>query len=280
MNVAVLGATGKTGRPLVDALLARGVEVRAASRQPKDIPGAETVHFDWADRDTWAGAVAKVDAVYVVGPVWEPDAAAVFEDFLGQASDVRRVVLLTLIDAERLPADVPLAGWERAVQQSGKEWTILRPNWFQQNLGHGAFTEELRDTGLLELPAGARALSFIDVRDVAEAAAVALTEDGHSGRTYVLTGPDSLTYAQATALLGQAAGRALRYAALSPADYADRLRAAGAPEWAVIWQLGLYELIDDGANTPVTDTVERLTGRPPRRLGDYATEYAAVWQTP
>lgn len=283
MNVTVLGATGKTGQPLVEALAARGVRVRAAVRHPQDVPaaaGVEPVRFDWSDRATWPAALADTDALYVVGPYAHPDPAAVFAEFLAAAPAVRRVVLLTLIGAELLPAGVPLAPWEQTVRESGKEWTVLRPNWFQQNFGHGAFTAPLRDRGTLTFPAADVALSFVDTRDVAEVAAAALTEDGHHGRTYVLTGPEALTHAQAVAILGAAAGREFAYEAPSPQDFADGMRARGVPEPAVVWQLGLYELIRAGANTPPTDTVRRVTGHEPRSLSAYAAEYADRWRVP
>lgn len=281
MNVLVIGATGKTGRPTVQALLDRGAHVRAGSRDPgQPADGVEPVRFDWADRATWAPALAGADALYLIGPFAEPNPVELVEDLLAAATDVRRVVLLTLIGADRLPDEVPLAHWERAVRESGKEWTILRPNWFQQNLGHGGFLPALRDAGLLELPAADARLSLVDTRDVGEVAAVALTEPGHSGQTYVLTGPDSLTYAETVATLGAAAGRDLHYKPMSAADFAAGMRARGVRELSITWQLGLYDLIVGGANAPVTDTVERLTGHPARSLAAYAAENAAAWRRP
>jgi len=309
MNVLVIGATGKTGQSTVAALTARGAHVRAATRtpsgavnpartpgaaaEPVPTPGAvepartagtstgavEVVRFDWADRTTWGPALAGVDAVYLIGPFAESDPVTLVEDFLAAATEVRRVVLLTLIGADRLPSEVPLAHWERAVRESGKEWTILRPNWFMQNFSQG-FLPALRDTGVLELPAADAHLSFVDTRDVGEIAAIALTESGHDGQTYVLTGPDSLTYTDALATLSAVADRDLHYKPPSPEDFAAGMRSRGVPELAVIWQLALYDLIRSGANAPVTSTVEHLTGHPARPLSTYATENAAVWQTP
>jgi uncharacterized protein YbjT (DUF2867 family) len=107
---------------------------------------------------------------------------------------------------------------------------------------------------------------------------MALTEDGHAGRTYTLTGPQSLTYSEALTELGQAAGRELRYVDLAVEEFADRLSEGGAPDWAIEWQLALHELIRTGEYTAVTDTVEEVTGRPPRSLHSYATGHANHWR--
>jgi uncharacterized protein YbjT (DUF2867 family) len=280
MTVLVLGATGKTGKPVVDALVARGVKVRAASRNPAPATdGVEPVRFDWADRDTWATAVSGVDGLYVVGPYAEPDAAVLLDVLLAAAPELQRVVLLSVIGADLLPDVVPMAAWEASVRGSGKQWTILRPNWFQQNFGEGAFTPPLRDGAPLQLPAADAAVSFVDTRDIAEVAAAALTEDDHAGQVHVLTGPESLSHARAMVILGNAAGKELRYTALTGDQFAQQLRDAGLDDRSVTWQLGLFTLIRNGANNLVTDTVERITGHPARSLETYAREHADTWRS-
>ncbi|MGI5170305.1 NAD(P)H-binding protein [Spirillospora sp. CA-253888] len=278
MNVLVLGATGKTGRPVVDALVARDVRVRAASRNPGPAAaGVEPVRFDWADRSTWEPALRDVDGLYIVGPYTVPDEPGLVGDLLAAAPHADRAVLLSVLGVDRLPDAIPMAAWEADVRASGKRWTVLRPNWFQQNFGEG-FAALLRDNGELALPAADAEVGFVDTRDIAEVAAAALTEGGHAGGTHVITGPEALTHGQAVQTLGEAAGRGLRYTALAADRFADGLRAAGADERSVTWQLGLFQLIRGGGNAVVTDTVERITGRPARSLKAYARENAAVWK--
>jgi uncharacterized protein YbjT (DUF2867 family) len=278
MTVLVIGASGKTGRPVVDALVARGVAVRAAGRTAAARgAGVEPVRFDWADRDSWTQALSGVDAAYVVGPYMVPDRPSLVGDLLAAAPDLRRVVLLSVIGVDLLPDAVPMARWEADVRASGLDWTILRPNWFQQNFGEG-FAPALRDSGVLALPAADAAVGFVDTRDIAEVAAVALTEPGHAGRTYVVTGPAALTHAQAVQTLGEAAGRPLSYTALEEHEHAETLRAAGVDAASVEWQRGLFRLIRDGRNAVVTDTVERVTGHPARSLAGYAAEHATSWR--
>ena len=280
MTILVIGATGKTGRPVVEALTARGAKVAAASRNPdagRAADGVIPVRFDWADRATWAPALKGAESLYIVGPYAHPTGESLVADLLAEASETRHVVLLSVIGAEQLPAEATNGHWERAVRAAGKEWTILHPNWFFQNFGSG-FAPALRDRGVLELPAGDAAVSFVDTRDVGAVAAAALTEDGYAGRILTVTGPESLTHQEAVAIIGRAAGRTLAYRPVAPEQAEEKSRAAGAAERTIIAQRGLFQLIREGANAPVTDVVERVTGRRPRAFAQYAAENADLWR--
>ncbi|MEU6429860.1 NAD(P)H-binding protein [Microbispora sp. NPDC046973] len=280
MRILVIGATGKTGAPLVAALAERKVPVRAAGRRPPAaaVAGVEPVRFDWTDRATWAPALDGVDAMYLVGPYAEDERAVLVRELLTAAPRVRRVVLLSILGVESLPDAIPMAAWEQNVRESGKEWTIIRPNWFHQNFGHGGFTAGLRESGELALPAADAAVGFVDTRDIAEVAARALTEDSYGGSVLTLTGPQALTHRQALDEIGKAAGRPLRYVPLAPEAFAEGMRAANAPGYTVTWQTGLFRLIREGANGIVTETVAEVTGRPARSLRSYAEEFATVWR--
>lgn len=273
MNVLVIGATGKSGQAVVDALVERGAKVRAGTRTPgaATTPGVEPVRFDWADRDTWLPALDGVEGLYVVGPVWEAQPELLMHQLLDDAVGIRRVVLLSVLGADRLPSLVPMASWERDVRLSGREWTVLRPNWFQQNFGSG-FAEPLRERGVLELPAGDTPVSFVDTRDVGEVAAIALTSDGHDGQVYDLTGPSALTHGEAVAALGRASGRELRYVPLAEDAFVAGLREHGVPERALEWQLALFRFMRDGGNAEVTSTVPAILGREARDFSAYAAE--------
>jgi uncharacterized protein YbjT (DUF2867 family) len=280
MTVLVTGATGKTGAAVVDALKSRGVAVRAASRHPgRSVDGVEQVRMDWSDSATWEAVLDSVNAIYVVGPYAAVDNAGLVGRLLKAAPHVRRVVHLSIVGVEKLPTAIPMARWEEDVRSSEKEWTILRPNWFFQNF-EDSFVTALRDHGVLEVPAGDAAIGFVDTADIGEVAAIALTEDGHGGRTYTLTGPESLTYSQALAQLSHSADRELRYVALPAHEFANRLSHGGAPDWAVEWQLALHHLIREGEYAAVTDSVEEITGRPPQPLHSYATDHAHYWRHP
>lgn len=267
----VLGGTGKTGRRVVARLKALGLPVRVGSRTGEP-------PFDWSDQATWAPAVAGVDAVYLVYspdlsfPAAAPAVQAVAE--LAVRAGARRLVLLSQRGEDAvLPS-------ERAVQEAGAAWTILRAAWFDQN-----FSEDLLDGavrgGEVALPAGSVAEPFIDADDIADVAVAALTSDRHAGQIYDLTGPRLLTFADATAEISRLAGRPVRYRALSAEAYAADLTAAGVPADYVALVTDLVTGGLDGRNAYVTDDVQRVLGRPATDFTDYARAAAATgcWNT-
>lgn len=267
-STLVLGASGKTGRRVVDRLTAAGHTVRAASRSGK-------TRFDWQDQATWAPALVGVDAVYITyyPDLAFPGAADVVGSFadLAVAKGVRRLVLLSGRGEE---------GARRAevrVQSSGADWTIVRCAFFNQNFSE-TFADAVR-YGTLAMPGGDTAEPFLDADDIADVVFAALTDDRHIGQLYELTGPRLLTLAEAAAELGSAMGRELRYLAVTPTEYAAELVTHGLPEEEAVPISELIAEVLDGRNSYLTDGVQRALGRPPRDFADYARDTAAtgVW---
>lgn len=263
--ILVLGATGKTGRRLVPRLRATGAKVRAASRSGE-------VRFDWSDPDTWSGALAGARALYFVAP----DDPAPIPDFVERAArhGVERVVVLSGRGIDK--AGETFAGMlaaERAVRGSGLAWTIIRPNNFNQNFDEDLWRGPLV-AGRLALPIGDVPEPFIDVADVAEVAAILLTQDGHEGRTYELSGPRGLTFAEAAQAIARAAGRHIRYVELTPAQYRGELLAAGYPEVAADTLNALFAVHRAGHTADPVDGVQRVTGRKPIDFNDYVERAA------
>jgi uncharacterized protein YbjT (DUF2867 family) len=163
---------------------------------------------------------------------------------------------------------------ERALTDSGLEWTILRVRWFFQN-----FSEDfLRDpvmAGELRLPTGEGREGFIDADDIAAVAAVALVEDGHGGKVYELTGPRLLTFGEAAAEIARASGRELRWQPVSAETFLAEQLAQGVPEDFARTQAALYVHLSTGVLATLTDDVRTVLGRPPRDFADYAREAAA-----
>ncbi|MEW1721034.1 NAD(P)H-binding protein [Streptomyces sp. NPDC093109] len=273
-DILVLGATGKTGRRLTARLRDTGTApVRAASRSGE-------VVFDWTLPDTWEPALTGAGAVYLVAP----DDPSPVREFVRQAaaSGVRRFVALSGHGVEKAGDGIGfgfvfgqgMAAGEEAVRESGAEWTVLRPNNFFQNFDEDLWLAPLR-AGRLALPIGEMPEPFIDADDVAAVAATVLTEPGHAGRTYELTGPRALTFAEATRTIAEAAGRPIRYEELTPAAYRSELLAEGRPE-AVADSLGaMFALHRAGHSTEVTDDVRRVLGRDPVALRPWAHRIAA-----
>ncbi|MGP3914062.1 SDR family oxidoreductase [Nonomuraea sp. 10N515B] len=257
--ILVLGATGSTGRRVASLLRTYGHAVRAASRS------GETT-FDWSEPGTWEPAVAGTSAVYLMAP----DGIPVDPRFVSLAVErgVRRIVLLSSTAIETM-GDERLMSAERTVRDSGAEWTILRPSWFDQNFDEGFFQSTIL-TGEVVVPLRDVRQAFVDAGDIAAVAAVALTEDGHAGRTYEITGPRSLTFGEAVEIIGRAAGRKVRYRG-SDEDY---LTAMGFSEQAMA-ELKAFAALRDLGDQPVSEAVRQVTGRPPKPFETYATEAAA-----
>ena len=164
-TVLVIGATGKTGRSVVSMLAERGETLRAVSRNPgRASETVPTAVFDWTRPQTWEAALADADRVYLVQPAGVADATGPVGSFVRQATDggVRRIVLLSALGVDAAPDGVPLKTVERLVQDSGVEWTILRPNWFMQNFSESFFLPPILDRGELPAPTGDARVSFID----------------------------------------------------------------------------------------------------------------------
>ncbi|MET9924140.1 MULTISPECIES: NAD(P)H-binding protein [unclassified Streptomyces] len=271
-TVLVLGATGKTGRRVVARLRdSAAVTVRPASRSGE-------VRFDWTLPETWEPALAGADALYLVAP----DDPSPVREFVRQAeaSGVRRFVVLSGHGIEKAGAEFGqgMAAAEAAVQETGAAWTLLRPNNFFQNFDEDLWLAPLR-AGRLGLPIGDMPEPFIDADDVAAVAAAVLTEDGHDGKTYDLSGPRALTFAEATRTIAEAAGRPIRYEELTAAAYRAELLAEGWPEAAADALNAMFALHRAGHTAEVTDGVQQVLGRAPAGLEPWARSVAArgVW---
>jgi uncharacterized protein YbjT (DUF2867 family) len=265
----VLAGTGKTGRRVVSGLEARDLPVRIGSRHA-DPP------FDWQDDTTWASALRGVDAAYVAfyPDAAFPGAAQVVRSFAGLAvaGGARRLVLL----ADRGSAEAERC--ERAVRDSGAEWTIVRAGFITQNFSE-AFLVELVRAGVVALPAGEVAEPFTDAEDIADVAVAALTGNGHAGRIHDVTGPRLLTFADAVGEIARVTRREVRYLPVTPEQFASSLTRRGVPAEYATQLTSLMVEVFDGSRANTTDTVERILVRPPRDFTEYVRKTAAtgIW---
>lgn len=265
--ILVLGATGKTGRRLVPLLRDAGHTVRAASRS------GET-RFDWNDRSTWAPVLEGVTALYLVGPP-EPEPIADFVD-TAVAAGVRRFVVLSGrgVEVFKDSFEPSMAEAERVVRAADVDWTVIRPNNFSQNFDEDIFATALLE-GRLALPVGDVPEPFIDVQDIVEVAAALLTEEGHTGRTYELSGPRALSFADAVAELAGASGRPLRFEHITPDAYVAELTAADVPADIARALADVLDWLKEGYNAPPVTGVRDVLGREPRDFSVYAKAAAA-----
>lgn len=261
---AVIGATGKTGRRVATLLESRGHTVRRLAR-------GTSPRFDWEQPDGWAQALHGVDRLYVT---YVPDLAAPGADaVITRLTDVAReagVERLVLLSGR---GELGARRCEDIVLGSGIPATIVSAAWFTQNFTEGALSGAL-ETGVLTLAAGDVREPFIDVDDIAEVVAEALAGDGHAGRRYEVTGPESLTLAEAAALLTELGGRDVRYLPMGFDEFHAAVAAEAGTETATL----LTELcreVFDGRNKKPTDGVRQILGRPPRDVRTVLTEALA-----
>ena len=263
--ILVIAAGGKTGRRVADRLEAKGRSVRRASR-------SGSTRFDWNDHSTWAPALDGAEAAYVVyspdlAVPAAPDAITQFVE-LAKKQGVERLVLLSGRGEEEAQR------CERIVLDSGVASTVVRASWFAQNFDEGAF-HELVLSGTVALPAGDVLEPFIDIEDIAAVAVAALTEDGHAGEIYEVTGPRLMTFADAVREIADASGRPVDYITIPTEAFRAGLEAAGLPTEQIELLDYLFTTVLDGRNAYVTDDVTRALGRPARDFRTYARDAAA-----
>lgn len=276
--ILLTGSTGLVGREVANRLAGRA-PVRLAVREPVSGAGAtERVRFDFRDPSTFEAALRGVSRVFLLRP---PRLARARHDFgpfvaaMRQAA-VSQVVFLSVRGAAGNPL-LPHRGIERLLEASGLAWTHLRPNDFMQNLAT-VHRDDVRGRGEIWAPAGRGRTSFVDVRDVAEAAARTLTEPGHGRRAYTLTGDAAFSLEEVAALLSDVLGRPVAYRNPGIPAFLRHMQAAGHPLALGLVMTGVYTVARLGLAAEVAPDLARLIGRPPTPLRSFVEDYADAWR--
>jgi uncharacterized protein YbjT (DUF2867 family) len=272
--VLVTGATGNVGAPVIDHLLARGASVRAAVR-PRPAVDARfpiwvtPVDLDLDEPSTFEAALADIDRVFLMRPP-QFSRGDRMRPFIAALRDtgVRQVAFLSVQGAGSNPM-VPHNRIEQDLKNSGVPWTILRPSFFMSNLST-THREDIVERDEVFVPAGQGRTNFIDVGDIAEAAAVVLTEPGHEGKAYELTGSEALTYEEVAGMLSDACGRPIVYPSPSSREFKQHMREAGHDEEFISVMGSIYTLARLGMASGTTGELEKLIGRPPTTLAEWA----------
>jgi uncharacterized protein YbjT (DUF2867 family) len=282
--ILVTGATGHAGAEVVRAVRERGERVRALVRDPQQAreklgDGVELALGDFADPRSVRAALVGVDDVVLSCAddprrvAWETsaiDAAA--------AAGVRRIVKLSAVGAA--PGS-PVAFWEwhdrveRHLIASQVPGVILRSSFYMTNVLAAA--EQVAAEGRLYAPAAGARIAMIDPRDVGAAAAAVLSTPGHEGRTYVLTGPEAITYAQVAAELSAATGRAVEFTDIPDEEARQGLMQAGLPDFVAQQVVKVFAMARQGVAEQVTATVQSLTGRAARDVASFARDHARLF---
>ena len=271
-RILVTGGTGNVGKHVLSALVAQGEDVRAIVRDPgaASLPrGVEVVRGDLSSPETLTPALRDVGSVYLMWPGLRVEPRVVE----AIAEHAERVVYLSADVPDLADSEEPVIFHqeiERLIRRSGLRWTFVRAIDFATNTLRWA--GQIRQ-GVVRLPYGQASRSLIHERDIAEVVAHVLTSDGHDEARYVITGPESIPQVELVGIIGEAVGRGVRWEEL-PLDRArDELTEAWGDAELVAARLRAWaDLVDSPER--VTDTVERLLGRPAMTFRQWALDHA------
>ncbi|GAB3749967.1 NAD(P)H-binding protein [Microlunatus parietis] len=273
MTILVAGATGTVGRSLVRALLDRGQQVRALTRDPAtaDLPAAvERVAGDLAAPSTLSDALQGVTAAHLIG--FDGPRGAGGGAALGTGPELLRLAEQAGVTRVTLLQNGHSGPMEDAVQTGPLPWTIIAPVGFMANARQWA--PAVRAGEPIREPFGDSVGAIIHEDDIAAVAAAALIEEGHAAQTYLLSGPEALTVREQLRQLGEALGRTIEYVELTEAEAVAGWRDQGLDQESIDFFLEMGRTTPWVGRTPLP-TVERVTGRPPRTFAQWAREHAA-----
>jgi uncharacterized protein YbjT (DUF2867 family) len=280
--ILITGASGNVGREVLKQITQTGVEVRAAfqsmSKAAGTPSGVDIVSLDYNQAETFKTALKGVDRVFLVGPPTAQLTALERKamEVIAQ-SEVRQVVKLSAMGGRDAIFTRQHAESEDYIQATGVPYTFLRPNGFMQNMvNYNAPT--INAQSAFYGSEGDGRVSHIDIRDVAAVAVKALTEDGHVGRAYMLTGPEALTNKGIAQILSDELGREIRFINLAPAQLKEALLSAGVPEWNADALLDLQQLYREGKAATVTRDVEQILGRQPISFAQFFRDHKSAFE--
>ncbi len=263
--ILVIGATGKTGSRIADQLTQKGYSVRRGSR-------SSAIPFDWEDETTWSAALDGVSAAYVsyFPDLAFPGAVEKVEALCAaaKAAGVKKIVLLSGRGEHHARRG------EEVVRNCGIDFTLVRAAWFAQNFSEGYLRDPVVG-GVVAMPGGDVREPIVDVDDIADVAVAALTQEGHCGELYEVTGPRLMTFAEMTEELSAASGRPIRYVPITFDEFHDGLVQIGGEFIADVFTAIARETLD-GRNASLTDGVQRALGRPPRDFSEFARKAATA----
>jgi uncharacterized protein YbjT (DUF2867 family) len=282
LMILITGASGNVGKEVLKQLAKSGAGVRAAYQSANKAAapaGVEVATVDYNQPETLRRALDGVDRVFLVGPPSSqlPELERKAMDVIKE-SNVAQVVKLSAMGGRESTFTRQHAESEDYIQSLGVPHTFLRPNGFMQNMvNYNGVT--INGQNAFYGTEGEGRVSHIDIRDLAAVAAKVLTENGHAGKTYTLTGPKAITNSEIAQILSGELGREIRYVNLEPAQLKQALLSARVPEWHVDGLLDLQRAYREGKGATVTQDVERLLGRKPTSFAQFVRDYKYAFAT-
>jgi uncharacterized protein YbjT (DUF2867 family) len=300
-TILVTGSTGTVGSEVVKRLASvvssssgDNISIRAAVHSQNkadplkqfDNKGVEIVDLDYTKPETLAGALNKVDKIFLQTlPV--PDITDITSNLVKEAkkNDVKHIVKLSAMGADSEPRSTILrlhGKEEKIIEESGIPYTFLRPPAFMQNF-ITQFGNTIRTQNAFYVPAGDAKMSFVDTRDIAAIAARILTNNNNNGgsqrhvnKAYDITGSDALSYGQVAEILSSKVGKKISYIDVTEEDARKGMKQMGADDWFIDIMLELFRIIRAGYGSQTTAAVENIIGRKPISFAQFAKDYAEV----
>ena len=280
--ILVIGALGNVGTEVVRQILVRGGKVRAADMDVNKLrerfgEAVEAVRFDFTDPSTFEETFSGVEHMFYMRP---PHITNIQRDMIpsidaAKRAGVTHVVFLSVIGIENTTY-VPHYKVETYLKQINMQTTFLRCSFFMQNL-NTTHRREIKERNEIFVPVGKAKTAFIDARDIGAVAAVALLENGHAGRNYDLTGSERLDYWEAARIMSEVLGRRITYRNPNPLHFLIETMRRGTLFMFALVMTGLYTSTRFGMAEPITNEVERLTGRKPILFRQYVIDYKDAW---
>lgn len=283
--ILVTGASGNVGSSVLQELIRAGAPVRGMYRSSEDTAkapaGANPVIADFADRASLDHALKGVHRVYLVcSPI--PQLVELEGNVVDACREygIQHLVLNSAFGAGVYDKSFPRWHFqvEQRVHQSGVPATVLRPESFMQNIAN-FYAGSIKSDRAFYAAGGNAPIAFVDVRDIAAVAAKVLTSDDHAGRTYTLTGPEALSYAQIAEKLSKLLGTTIKYVDISPQQLKQSMRDLGMPPWQVDALADLQAYYTEGPGAKVTRDVQQVLGREPIRFDQFLSDYAGSFTT-
>ncbi len=283
MAGVILVTSGTIGNSVVESLAQKGCSVRVTVRERAPNPawdnsGVAQAEFDYAKPETMARAFEGVEAYFFVSPLIQNLAETGIQTVMAaKKAGVKRIVRSSVLGAADNGITFPR--WhravERALEESGLAYTILQPTAFVQN--YLLYSDSIKKDGKFYAPLADSKTALIDTRDIAAAAVLALTEPGHDGKTYKLTGGEALSSGEIAAILSDVTGKPVQYVAISQDDARKSMLEMGMPSWMAEGMTELNQIAARGWLAGIEPDLERLLGRKQRSFRQFAQDYRAVF---
>jgi uncharacterized protein YbjT (DUF2867 family) len=283
--ILVTGATGNLGSKVARNLTDRGVAIRSFVRDAAKAAhilgaGADIVEGDFSDPGSIRRGLDGIDVVFLScgGSPERAELEANVIDACAQAG-VRKLVKASAHGAEPRSPCAFLETHGRSevhLKESGVPYVMLRSTFYMTELLQGI--DELKGSGMLFIPAGEAKIAMIDPNDVAAVAAAVLTEDGHEGKSYLLSGPESVTFGDVAEQLSAVIGKPIQYVPVPDEGARAAMLEAGLDEWTTDNLIALFGLLRSGLADAVTDDVHGVSGRQPRSLAEFMKANASILQ--